>query len=289
MINEKFPGIATYIIDAFVAAQRSKVTRKRMGSVLVGRRAGNVWQVIVDACNGVDIGAEHKFEENGVTLPHVYHAEQNVIAKLYDTRMDVDTDMSVYKDIVLIVMSSPCPTCAKQIQTDIPVTDVIYVESYRDQTGVQILKDAGIRCHQLTVQDIEKLIDSVDNVRYEMITAKAIGMECLTAIRNFKEICLTLDAQHSSDIPAWHKNELHAVLGFARKECTFEDSNQRRMLRYSLISLARQFPEAIVNDVPDEQGIDKVFQLTFLNKYGNPCCVLKAELAHKYFMSTLST
>lgn len=186
-------GLSTYILDAYVAAQRSHVTRKKMGSVMVGRRADtNVWHIIADGCNGVNPGSDHDFERDGVTLPTVIHSEKNVITKIHSISEGIDTQAFVqqFDLFVLIVMSSPCASCANSIissfgpegSSALKLDVVVYLESYRDQTGVQHLLNAGIKCHKITTEEIEHLVHVNQNVTFELQVAALIGNKLLESI-----------------------------------------------------------------------------------------------------------
>jgi dCMP deaminase len=65
------------------------------------------------------------------------HAEANAITKVARTTQSA-------KGATLYITLSPCKDCAKLIlQTGIQ--RVVFTEMYRDQTGVEFLKDAGIK------------------------------------------------------------------------------------------------------------------------------------------------
>lgn len=210
-MDSRFQGIETYVINAFVAAQRSRVTRKRMGSLLVGRvRDSNVWNSIADGCNGVAPKQPHEFEQDGVTLPSVLHAEQNVMLKLglMESRTSIDYD--IYDMLVLIVMSAPCPMCAEEIITQfthvhrdllnaddehpetIMLDAVVYVDSYRDSRGLLRLGEVGIECVQVTECDLDMMIQATRNVEFELRVARFIN-------RNLQQNLMSLSMRSAAE------------------------------------------------------------------------------------------
>lgn len=179
------PELLTYLTDMYAAAQRSKVTKKKMGSIIVGNIAGKVWQILSDGCNGVASGHEHVFEHEGKTLPTVIHAEDNAIRKIeqligYGAVSLKDADNNPrYKKIVLFVMSSPCMGCAKRIVESGFITDVIYVDAYRDQSSINYLKTQGISVQKVDAPTCLNLMDAADAVKSSLLISYM--QECFTA------------------------------------------------------------------------------------------------------------
>lgn len=71
------------------------------------------------------------------------HAEQNAIA--YAARHGIST-----KGSTLYCTLSPCESCAKSI-ISAGITRVVFLEPYRDSSGVNLLNEALIPCEILTV------------------------------------------------------------------------------------------------------------------------------------------
>jgi dCMP deaminase len=67
------------------------------------------------------------------------HAEVNALIKL---------DFNSPKRKKMYVSLSPCKMCAKAI-VNARVDEVIYVDAYRDQSGIELLKAAGVKVRQL--------------------------------------------------------------------------------------------------------------------------------------------
>lgn len=123
---------------AQAAANNSHAIRKKVGACIVTKN-----QVILSGWNGVPTGMDNRCEyvdyENGgfgQTKPEVIHAEVNAIAKA--AREGVSTLGST-----LYVTLAPCIECSKML-IQAGVEKVVYKEMYRDETGVQLLKNCGI-------------------------------------------------------------------------------------------------------------------------------------------------
>ena len=110
----------------------SYAKRRKVGALLVQDGV-----IISDGYNGTPTGFDnHCEDENGETFWYVLHAEANAITKVARTTQSA-------KGATLYITLSPCKECAKLIlQTGIQ--RVVFTEMYRDQTGVEFLKNAGI-------------------------------------------------------------------------------------------------------------------------------------------------
>lgn len=178
------PELLTYLTDMYAAAQRSKVTKKKMGSIIVGNIGGKVWQILSDGCNGVASGHDHVFEHDGKTLPTVIHAEDNAIRKIEQlisygaVSLKDANDKPMYKKIVLFVMSSPCMGCAKRILESGFITDVIYVDAYRDQSSIEFLASQGISVQKVDAPTCLTLMDAADAVKSSLLISYM--QECFT-------------------------------------------------------------------------------------------------------------
>lgn len=174
---EAHPELLTYLTDMYAAAQRSKVTKKKMGSIIVGNIGGKVWQILSDGCNGVPSGHDHVFENNGKTLPTVIHAEDNALRKIEQlisfgaVKLKSSDDKPMYKKIVLFVMSSPCMGCAKRIVESGFITDVIYVDDYRDQTSIKYLESELIEVQKVSGATCLDLMNAADSVKSNLLVS----------------------------------------------------------------------------------------------------------------------
>lgn len=118
----------------------SHAVRKQVGCIVV--KDG---QIISDGYNGTPNGFDNTCEFStrfGLeTKPEVLHAESNALTKLAKS-----VQSSAGSTIYITLM--PCYDCAKlMIQSG--VERVVYMEDYRDRSGVELLEQAGILCVKL--------------------------------------------------------------------------------------------------------------------------------------------
>jgi dCMP deaminase len=125
---------------AKVAASASYCERMKVGAVLVRNR-----KILATGFNGTlpgtDNCCEHTVDGHLVTLPDVVHAEQNIL--LFCNREGICT-----VDTTMYVTTAPCNTCAL-LMAGAGVTRVVYLNEYRDMSGVKRLQDHGVECEQL--------------------------------------------------------------------------------------------------------------------------------------------
>ena len=127
------PSNESFIKIAISVSALSKCTRKKVGAVIVDKD----YRVISVGYNGTPKGVENVCEENGQTKATVIHAELNAI-------LFAKTDLT---DCKLFVTMSPCLHCSSLIiQTGI--TEVYYLEQYRDTAGIDFLMTYGIKIQQ---------------------------------------------------------------------------------------------------------------------------------------------
>jgi len=123
---------------AYVYANLSYCTRRKVGCVIVKHNS-----IIAIGYNGTNPGEANNCEdENGDTYHYVRHAEDNALRKL--TRSPNDADGSI-----AFVTTAPCKPCAGRL-VDAGVVKVFYVDVYRNEDGLDYLKEHGV--------DVEKII-----------------------------------------------------------------------------------------------------------------------------------
>ena len=106
--------------------------RKQVGALIVKER-----MIISDGYNGTPTGFENICEdEEGYTKWYVLHAEANAISK-------VAASTQSCQGATLFVTLSPCKECSKLIH-QAGIVRVVFSKAYRDDSGVQFLKKAGI-------------------------------------------------------------------------------------------------------------------------------------------------
>ena len=127
----------TWIRVAEVIAQESKATRLKVGCVVVKDD-----RIVSTVINGMPPGFPNECDdENGSTKPEVLHAESAAIA--FAARHNGNL-----LDSVIYCSHSPCHVCAGLIRAT-GVRAVYYRTSYRDDTGVRILRDAGVTVERI--------------------------------------------------------------------------------------------------------------------------------------------
>lgn len=82
-----------------------------------------------------------------VTKPEVIHAEMNAIGKLAKSNMSAQGAMS-------ISTHSPCFECAKLLYIA-GISKVVYLEEYRDLSGIKFLEKCGIEVIKRETNDTE--------------------------------------------------------------------------------------------------------------------------------------
>lgn len=138
---------STYMQMAKTIAVHSKAVRKKVGACLVTNHG-----IVIPAYNGTPSGMDNNCEEDKgydeltqsqilVTKPEVIHAELNCILKAAKEGVSV-VDSTVY------VTLSPCVQCAAMmIQSG--VKRVVFDQQYRDDSGILLLKTAGVAVEQI--------------------------------------------------------------------------------------------------------------------------------------------
>lgn len=130
---KQFAKDKLYLDLAFRIAKESKCNRLKVGAII--EKDNNI---ISFAWNGTAKGRPNCCEdENGNTKLEVVHSEQNAFYKLSRQGSGSCQGATLY------MTDSPCEMCAPAIIQN-GITRVVYVRPYRNQAGLQILKDAGI-------------------------------------------------------------------------------------------------------------------------------------------------
>ena len=122
---------STWMEVAHVIAQRSYDERHKVGAVVVSE---DNTQLLSLGYNGNYSGGPNIADSNEPGQSGFLHAEINALLKL---------DYNNPKRKKLYLTLSPCQMCAKAI-INAGIDEVIYSEVYRDQTGINLLKESGI-------------------------------------------------------------------------------------------------------------------------------------------------
>lgn len=122
-------------------AKLSHCERRQVGSLIVRDR-----MIISDGYNGTPSGFENYCEDDaGYTKWYVLHAEANAILKVAGSTQSC-------KDATLYITMSPCKDCSKLIHQS-GIKRVVYMEAYKDDSGLQFLQKAGVAIEQIAVLD----------------------------------------------------------------------------------------------------------------------------------------
>lgn len=115
----------------------SHCKRRQVGALIVRDR-----MIISDGYNGTPSGFENFCEDDaGYTKWYVLHAEANAILKVAGSTQSC-------KDATLYITMSPCKDCSKLIHQS-GIKRVVYMEGYKDNSGLQFLEKAGVIIEQI--------------------------------------------------------------------------------------------------------------------------------------------
>ncbi|MCT4562640.1 MAG: dCMP deaminase family protein [Crocinitomicaceae bacterium] len=118
-------------------AELSHCKRKKVGALIVKDQ-----MIISDGYNGTPAGFDNQCEdEEGNTHWYVLHAEANAILKVAKS-----TNNS--KGATLYLTLSPCKDCSKLI-LQAGIKRLVYGGNYKDLSGIEFLKEAGIEIVQI--------------------------------------------------------------------------------------------------------------------------------------------
>ncbi|MFT6748167.1 MAG: dCMP deaminase [Flavobacterium sp.] len=123
-----------------IATEWSKLSyckRKQVGAIIVRDR-----MIISDGYNGTPSGFENCCEDKeNLTHWYVLHAEANAILKVANSTQSCE-------DATLYITLSPCRECSKLIHQS-GIKRVVYKDGYKDTSGIEFLKKAGVEVSQI--------------------------------------------------------------------------------------------------------------------------------------------
>lgn len=130
---------------ADLTSKLSYAKRLQVGAVIV---KGN--QIIGTGYNGMPAGWDNVCEEELLnedgfqlkTKQEVLHAESNVLCKV--SRSTESSDGAI-----MFCTHAPCIQCAKLIYQS-GINTLYYREQYRDDSGLEFLRQGGVNVHQYT-------------------------------------------------------------------------------------------------------------------------------------------
>lgn len=132
-----------YLIMARSWAKLSHCKRKQVGALIVKDD-----MIISDGYNGTPSGFDNCCEDDaGNTHWYVLHAEANAILKVAKSTNNA-------KGATLYLTLSPCKDCSKLI-LQAGIVRLVYLNGYKDNSGIQFLKAAGLDVTQISDIEIE--------------------------------------------------------------------------------------------------------------------------------------
>jgi dCMP deaminase len=132
-----------YLRMALEWGKLSHCQRRQVGALIVRDR-----MIISDGYNGTPSGFENFCEDDtGYTKWYVLHAEANAILKVAGSTQSC-------RDATLYITMSPCKDCSKLIHQS-GIKRVVYMEGYKDDSGLQFLEKAGVVIEQ--IEQIEQI------------------------------------------------------------------------------------------------------------------------------------
>ena len=122
----------SYLKMAKVWGDLSYCKRRKVGALIVKDR-----MIISDGYNGTPSGFENICEDDdNYTKWYVLHAEANAIMKVAASTQSTN-------GATLYITLSPCKECSKLIHQS-GIKRVVYCEEYKDTSGLDFLKKAGV-------------------------------------------------------------------------------------------------------------------------------------------------
>ncbi|NJM78464.1 MAG: dCMP deaminase family protein [Flavobacterium sp.] len=137
MEEKKLKYDKAYLRIAKEWGQLSYCKRKKVGAIIVKDR-----MIISDGYNGTPTGFENCCEDDdNITKWYVLHAEANAILKVARSTQSCE-------NATLYITLSPCKDCSKLIHQS-GIKRVVYHEAYKDTSGVDFLRKAGVEVELL--------------------------------------------------------------------------------------------------------------------------------------------
>ncbi|HEX8562792.1 MAG TPA: dCMP deaminase family protein [Flavobacterium sp.] len=128
-----------YLRIALEWGQLSYCQRKKVGAIIVKDK-----MIISDGYNGTPSNFENACEDpGGLTLWYVLHAEANAILKVARSTQSCE-------GATLYITLSPCRECSKLIHQS-GIKRVVYQKGYRDESGLDFLRKAGVEVEHIPV------------------------------------------------------------------------------------------------------------------------------------------
>lgn len=121
-------------------AQESKCPRKQVGAIVVTQS-----QALFPGFNGHASGGPNEWQDLGEPNLEVIHAEHNCLNKMLEEGVSA-------KGATIYTTLSCCLQCAKQL-VGAKVKRVVYLEEYRDKTGLEYLRRYNVEVEKFEEKD----------------------------------------------------------------------------------------------------------------------------------------
>ena len=129
--------LSVFVDFANQLKELSKCKHGKVAALLVSKDFSQIYSIGI---NGGPAGQEHCCCGEKDAKYGCAHAEQNCLVKNKD----------YIDDKIMICTKACCPTCATLIvNSNAKITQFMYLEEYKDITGLQILTAADIRCTRI--------------------------------------------------------------------------------------------------------------------------------------------
>ncbi len=136
MIDDHRPSWDSVWANVAVSiSERSYDPRYQVGAIVV---TSDNTQVLSVGYNGNYSGGPNEVDSEIPGESGFIHAEINALLKL---------DYNNPKEKVMYLTLSPCKMCAKAIVNS-GISEIVYMEEYRDLSGLKILEESGVRCRR---------------------------------------------------------------------------------------------------------------------------------------------
>lgn len=143
--HDRIGVFANFAIDL---AKLSKCDERKVAAIITDKDLSQIYSIGLN-------GGPKGLVDCMCSLPGKYgcvHAEINALIKCH----------SIQPDKVMFVTLSPCIQCAAAI-INAPggFSAVYYMEQWKDTTGIELLKNAGIKCVYLSDIDLQQVRNSI--------------------------------------------------------------------------------------------------------------------------------
>ena len=137
MKEKKLKYDLAYLRMATEWGKLSYCKRKQVGAIIVRDK-----MIISDGYNGTPSGFENCCEDSeNLTKWYVLHAEANAILKVARSTQSCE-------GATLYITLSPCKECSKLIHQS-GIKRVVYLNEYKDTSGLDFLRKAGVEAEHL--------------------------------------------------------------------------------------------------------------------------------------------